>query len=375
MNNSTQQFLRPFYTIILTALLVNAAQAQCSQTGVISPSSAINDDGSGAWGFTTPGYAVFGGQSFATASATLTLLGGNTDNLKIQGFGLNIPAGATICGIQMKMSKRASGISILASVSDYRVRLMKNGSMNGSNRAKGANWTGTSTTSTYGGPTDLWGSTWTAADVNSGNFGVSVSAEINGLLSLLPSAHINDVSMTVYFSQITLPIKLVSFNGQLSTTKDVKLTWTTSGEEENTNFTVQRSNDGSTWSNVETIAADATGRTTNYSYTDKNSLRGKTYFRLSIRNSTGATTYSDIVTVMDRANLSLSVFPNPAAESATIRSDAKISSIRLFNAMGTAQQVPVTKISDNSSRINTSALPVGLYYVDVDGEMIKLLKK
>ncbi|RYY60635.1 MAG: T9SS type A sorting domain-containing protein, partial [Chitinophagaceae bacterium] len=292
-----------------------------------------------------------------------------------ESFGLQIPTGATVCGIRMTMGKRASGINVLAYVSDYRIRLLKNGTMLGANRAKNGAWSGTEAKFTYGGPSDLWGTSWTADDVNNANFGIAISAEINGLLSLLPSAHINDVSMTVFYSFSTLPIRLVSFTGQLTTAKDVRLSWITSGEEGNTNFIIQRSTDGSTWKDAETIAADETGVKTSYSYTDKTSVHGKMYYRLAIRNSTGAVTYSEVVPIMERQQLTMSLYPNPASESVTITSAKQISSIKIFNAMGNSQQVSVVRISDNSSRINTSPLPAGIYYVQVDGEMMKLVKK
>jgi hypothetical protein len=371
----TQPLRLAVYTAIITSLMASDAAAQCSQTGTISPSSAINDDGSGAFGFSSPASAIFSDNSYATATAVLTLLSGQTDYLKVKGFALSVPAGSTICGIQMKMEKKASGISILASVSDYRIRLMKNGAILGSNRAKSSSWSSKEAVFTYGGPTDLWGTSWTPAEVNNGNFGIAISAEINGLLSVLPSAHINDVSMTVYYSHFTLPVKLVSFNGQLNTNRDVKLSWKTSGDDENTNFIVQRSTDGTSWNDLTTIAADPSGNITDYNYTDRANTITKRYYRLAIRNSSGAVTYSEVVSVMEKSDIRLNLYPNPATDMVTVESQSHISAIKCFNATGVVQQVPIQRISDNSSRINVAALPTGLYYIQVDGEMLKLLKK
>lgn len=375
MNNSTLTLIRPLCLVMMTAVLGLNVAAQCSQTSTIAPSSASNDDGTGAWGFTSPSAALFPDNSFATATATLALLGGHTDYLKVQGFGLSIPQAASICGIQMTMNKSASGINVLASVSDYRIRLMKEGTLVGSNKAKSGSWGSSESTFTYGAAGDLWGTSWSAAELNSGDFGVAVSAQINGVLSLLPSANINDVSLKVFYQVSTLPIRLVSFNGQLTATNEVKLNWVTSGEEGNVNFIVQRSLDGASWNDVETIAADETGIKTDYTFNYKQNVKGKIYFRLALRSSTGAVNYSDVITVLDKRKASLNVFPNPATESATIISDTKINAIKIFNAMGVNQPAQVVKISDNSSRVNISQLPTGIYYVQADGEMIKLMKK
>ena len=61
-------------------------------------------------------------------------------------------------------------------VYDNAVKLIKGGTVGGNNNASTTVWNIATTTATYGSPTDLWGQSWTASDINSANFGVVLSA-------------------------------------------------------------------------------------------------------------------------------------------------------------------------------------------------------
>ncbi len=87
-------------------------------------------------------------------------------------YDLNIPSTATINGIEVGIGRKASD----SNVKDNVVSLTKNGtSVTGDNKAvKGTDWpTSSITAKEYGG--DLWGTTWTASEINSNNFGVFLS--------------------------------------------------------------------------------------------------------------------------------------------------------------------------------------------------------
>lgn len=109
---------------------------------------------------------------------------GNTNTLFIQALGLNVPAGAVIQGIQVQVLR---GSNRANSVSDVSVRLLKAGVAVGANKAAAGFWpqimwnaytipTANGVPITYGGPTDLWGTTWTPSDVNATTFGLELIA-------------------------------------------------------------------------------------------------------------------------------------------------------------------------------------------------------
>lgn len=69
----------------------------------------------------------------------------------------------------------------IADVVDTVVRLVKAGAVVGSNLADTSTlWPGVDAYVTYGGTANLWGTTWTAAEVNAADFGVVVSATVVG---------------------------------------------------------------------------------------------------------------------------------------------------------------------------------------------------
>lgn len=119
---------------------------------------------------------------------------GSTTTLVASGFGFTIPSTAVIRGVQVDIERHANN----GSVRDSSVYLQKSGAQAGSNYAKSgffSNWPTSDSTATYGGSTDLWGTTLTPTDVNASNFGVRVVVS-NGTSS----------TRTVYIDQIKVTI-------------------------------------------------------------------------------------------------------------------------------------------------------------------------
>ena len=101
----------------------------------------------------------------------------------------NIPLGATILGIEVSITKYASDDGLLTWTRDNQIYLSKNtGNISeyfqGDNKAdQSTNYPTSTTTTTYGGPTDLWGQTWTPEEINSPNFGVQFRIRQFGVVS------------------------------------------------------------------------------------------------------------------------------------------------------------------------------------------------
>ncbi len=119
--------------------------------------------------------------SYATLTATVGLgsATANSQLLSATGFNFGIPANATIIGIQASVAKFRSGTAVTGEATESSVRLLKGGVAVGSNKAIAGNWPTTETTSTYGSTSDLWGTTWTPAEVNASNFGVGILASVS----------------------------------------------------------------------------------------------------------------------------------------------------------------------------------------------------
>ena len=92
-----------------------------------------------------------------------------------------------------------------------------------------------------------------------------------------------------------LPIELISFNADCHN-NTVLLSWATASEINNAYFTIQRSMDGITFSDLVFINGKGNSNTlSNYSYLDKNPLNGLTYYRLKQTDFNGDFTTSSLV--------------------------------------------------------------------------------
>ena len=91
-------------------------------------------------------------------------------------------------------------IGSVGALQDNTVQLLKNGSATGSNKASATTWpnTGTLSTVTYGSSTDLWGTTWTAADVNDVDFGLRFVAK--NVAAATSTASVDSITITVYYT-------------------------------------------------------------------------------------------------------------------------------------------------------------------------------
>lgn len=78
---------------------------------------------------------------------------------------------------------------------------MKGGVIGSTNRNLGSYWPTSDTYVSHGSNSDLWGETWTTADINSNGFGVAISPT-NDYASL-DNARIDHIRITVYY---TMPI-------------------------------------------------------------------------------------------------------------------------------------------------------------------------
>lgn len=86
-------------------------------------------------------------------------------------FGFSIPSGNTINGIAVAATYQNGG-------TDYTTKLLKAGSLVGSNLATGATSPTSATIVTWGGSSNLWGTTWTYSDINNSSFGVAFAINI-----------------------------------------------------------------------------------------------------------------------------------------------------------------------------------------------------
>lgn len=128
-------------------------------------------------GFPTSGSNSGSGATWTITSPTNCSVGlsANTSKLlQLTGFGFAIPSTATIVGISLVFQGTAGFATF-----DSTVELLKAGTAVGNNEALPGTWPSVSSRS-YGGGTDLWGTTWTPAQVNASNFGFELAVSSLG---------------------------------------------------------------------------------------------------------------------------------------------------------------------------------------------------
>lgn len=115
--------------------------------------------------------------------------------LKATNFGFAIPAGATINGIVVQVERSQTGTTI----NDGYACIVKTGTIITSvNKASATKWPTTDTIASYGSSSDLWGQSWTVADINASNFGFAVTAFNPS--STTSTARIDAISIIVYYT-------------------------------------------------------------------------------------------------------------------------------------------------------------------------------
>lgn len=126
------------------------------------------------------------------------------------GYGFGLSANTIIDGIYVEFKRDSNSGD---DATDNSVRVYKSGTATGTDKANSAsNWTaGTLTWNGYGGSADLWGTTWTAADIDDSGFGSGLSGTKNA--GGINTYNLDAERITIYFHYI--PLKTQIRNGVL----------------------------------------------------------------------------------------------------------------------------------------------------------------
>lgn len=165
-------------------------------------------------------------------------------------------------------------------------------------------------------------------------------------------------------AQAPLPLTLVSFAARQAGT-DINLQWQTSAELNVQDFSIERSNDGHTWTTLGTVKA--TGNSSaQYNFADTHPLQGgHNYYRIRMTDKDGQYTYTIIrlITLAESGIASMS--PNPARDWTQVYFAGKVTGAELLLTDMTGRVLQRHRIADNavSYRLPTAGLPAGTYLV------------
>lgn len=142
-----------------------------------------------------PGNAQTSDDSYATVVVS-SVTNTGSDYLACTGLPLKIPENAVVQGIAMRWERRQDSGSIGSLLG-----LTKNGSSEtGAFKNEAAPLPTTDTYVTHGGASDLWGSTWTPAEINAGTFGVLITVADGNASAGGHTCFVDHVQIAVYYS-------------------------------------------------------------------------------------------------------------------------------------------------------------------------------
>jgi hypothetical protein len=113
-----------------------------------------------------------------------------------------------------------------------------------------------------------------------------------------------------------LPVELTSFTGSVDAHNAAVLRWVTAFEGNTAYFALERSTDGTSFSEAGRVtAAGSSNQTIPYQWIDPQTLENTTYYRLRQVDHDGTPSYSSIVVLVPTPHISrlIEVYPNPSA--------------------------------------------------------------
>ncbi len=165
------------------------------------------------------------------------------------------------------------------------------------------------------------------------------------------------------------PVELSSFD---ATPKgdEVLLEWSTSSEENNSHFEVERSFNSKDWELVDIVDGEGNSQQEiNYELTDQKPFPGVNYYRLIQVDFDGENSASKVVSVKLLDKKPITLFPNPI-QSNTLSINASDHRLRLANLSifsSTGQQVFASEVNfeNKITQINLDELNRGIYIIRI----------
>ncbi len=215
-------------------------------------------------------------------------------------------------------------------------------------------------------------------------------SKANPVTNELIASGLTEFSTFTGGEQGAMPVELTSFTSSV-TGRDVKLSWSTSSEENNKGFDVERQNiSNNNWEKIGFVKGNGnTNHSSNYSYTDSKLNSGKYNYRLKQIDNNGNYKYYSLSNTIEiglpgKFNLSQN-YPNPFNPTTKIDydlpKDSKIS-IKLYDITG-REIMTLVNAQQNAGnytvQLNATNLASGIYIYTLiansDGNQTVISKK
>ncbi len=189
------------------------------------------------------------------------------------------------------------------------------------------------------------------------------------------TSHINMPQETSNMDPLTsiLPVTLTKFRFQISN-KTIRLLWTTESEINNDYFQIERSANGKDFVALDKVHGFGNSLSTrNYEFIDESPLNGSNYYRLKQVDFDGRFEYTKIIRA-DNSDSRIRIYPTSTTDYVTVdMNEDQVASVTIINTVG--QVVKNMNITEMKTSIDISNIPSGIYYVTVDAQSGKEIKK
>lgn len=198
--------------------------------------------------------------------------------------------------------------------------------------------------------------------------------EANGEYTVFYVSTNNGIQATKTGLEI-LPVTLSEFKADLLN-QSTRLSWTTSAENNNKGFNVERSSNGISFTNIGFVASQAVDGNSklplHYLFEDRTMAAGRNYYRLQQVDKDGQTSYSDVKMVNkgDKSSFAAHLRSNPIVNDLSLsiymQETSKVQ-IALINNSGAVvlSSDKLLEKGENIVNMPASKLPKGVYYVTV----------
>lgn len=167
--------------------------------------------------------------NFASRSALIDNTNSWCPIIYAKNFGFSIPSGATIVGILCEYNRKCNiATATRKTILIHAYAAKADGTYSTTNMADdGVRWPATAATVSLGSSSNLWGESWTAADINDPDFGISFTGyQLSTDTSMTVISYVDFIRFTVYYTNPapTAPTGLTRASYEATVAAD--FTWT-----------------------------------------------------------------------------------------------------------------------------------------------------
>jgi hypothetical protein len=191
--------------------------------------------------------------------------------------------------------------------------------------------------------------------------GLTTRANLSQLIfSAIPTGSSTVFVDNIFFSTgATLPVDFTDFTAKVANNA-ANLVWQVAAEINVKAYNIERSVDGKNFNSIGSIAASQRSQ---YTFTDKQLLKGVAYYRIRAIDNDGSYKFSVTRAINNRTkDISYAIYPNPAKDVLIVKNLEGTNTISLIDATGKTV-LRTAPTNNNMVSLAISNIPTGMYTV------------